>query len=241
MCFSNLLFPYFIISCISWYHSFGCSFRYYLTLLFDSYMCIQSSQLADELVGQESGPFMLLSLHRAGHVASSEGYLFPLISLFYFLLHWVFIAAHGLLIAVLLSLQSTGSRPTGFSSCSTCGTRTSFLCGMWDLPGPGMEPLSPALAGRFLAQCGKSPHCFLRVTLWADSYCVTNRLGFFSSLGRVLFSSTLFLLFFSSSLKVLPQLLSILQCSAWSPELVLEPSCTTLPGVTLFWIYLLQY
>ena len=25
-----------------------------------------------------------------------------------------------------------------------------MLCGMWDLPGPGLEPLSLALAGRFL-------------------------------------------------------------------------------------------
>ena len=25
-----------------------------------------------------------------------------------------------------------------------------LLCGMWDLPGPGIETLSPALAGRFL-------------------------------------------------------------------------------------------
>ena len=29
---------------------------------------------------------------------------------------------------------------------SSCG---SLLCGMWDLPGPGLEPVSPALAGRF--------------------------------------------------------------------------------------------
>ena len=30
--------------------------------------------------------------------------------------------------------------------------------GMWDLPGPGLEPMSPALAGRFLttAPPGKS-------------------------------------------------------------------------------------
>ena len=34
---------------------------------------------------------------------------------------------------------------------------------MWDLPGPGLEPVSPALAGRFLttAPPGKSPHLFL--------------------------------------------------------------------------------
>ena len=25
-----------------------------------------------------------------------------------------------------------------------------MLCGMWDLPGPGLKPVSPALAGRFL-------------------------------------------------------------------------------------------
>ena len=25
-----------------------------------------------------------------------------------------------------------------------------MLCGMWDLPGPGLEPASPALAGRLL-------------------------------------------------------------------------------------------
>ena len=34
----------------------------------------------------------------------------------------------------------------GFSSC---GSRASLLRGMWDLPGPGLEPMSPALAGGF--------------------------------------------------------------------------------------------
>ena len=31
---------------------------------------------------------------------------------------------------------------------SNCGTRAQLLCGMWDLPRPGLEPVSPALAGR---------------------------------------------------------------------------------------------
>ena len=31
---------------------------------------------------------------------------------------------------------------------SNCGSRAQPLRGMWDLPGPGHEPLSPALAGR---------------------------------------------------------------------------------------------
>ena len=32
---------------------------------------------------------------------------------------------------------------------SSCGSRASLLRGMWDLPRPGLEPVSPALAGRF--------------------------------------------------------------------------------------------
>ena len=47
----------------------------------------------------------------------------------------------------------------GLSSCglravecrlSSCGSRAQLLHGMWDLPGPGIEPVSPALAGGFL-------------------------------------------------------------------------------------------
>ena len=32
---------------------------------------------------------------------------------------------------------------------SSCGLRACLLRGMWDLPRPGLEPVSPALAGRF--------------------------------------------------------------------------------------------
>ena len=32
---------------------------------------------------------------------------------------------------------------------SICGSRAQLLRGMWDLPRPGLEPVSPALAGRF--------------------------------------------------------------------------------------------
>ena len=32
---------------------------------------------------------------------------------------------------------------------SNCGSRAQLLHGMWDLPRPGFEPVSPALAGRF--------------------------------------------------------------------------------------------
>ena len=121
----------------------------------------------------------------------------------YFLLfpYFIFCSTESSLLCVgfslqwLLPLQSTGSRPTGFISCSTCGPGLSSS-GTQDLPGPGLEHLSPVWAGRLLSQGGKSPHCFLIVTLWADSYRMTNRLGLFSSPVHVLFSSTLFLLFF---------------------------------------------
>ena len=58
----------------------------------------------------------------------------------------------------------------GLSSCglwallelrlSSCGTRAQLLRSMWDLPGPGLEPMSPALAGGLLttAPPGKPPH-----------------------------------------------------------------------------------
>ena len=47
----------------------------------------------------------------------------------------------------------------GLSSCdsralehglNTCGTQASLLLSMWDLPRPGIELVSSALAGRFL-------------------------------------------------------------------------------------------
>ena len=46
---------------------------------------------------------------------------------------------------------------------SSCGSRAQLLHGMWDLPRPGLEPVSPALAGRFstTAPPGKPLTCVL--------------------------------------------------------------------------------
>ena len=43
---------------------------------------------------------------------------------------------------------------------SSCGSRAQLLHGMWDLPSPGLKPVSPALAGRFptTAPPGKTPN-----------------------------------------------------------------------------------
>ena len=56
----------------------------------------------------------------------------------------------------------------GLSSCglqalerrlSSCCTRAQLLRGMWDLPGPGLEPVSPALAGGFLTTAPPGKPC----------------------------------------------------------------------------------
>ena len=130
---------------------------------------------------------------------TQQGVIFLFFSnLFYFWLHWVFVAVCRLLVAVsggysslrctafslrwLLLLQSTGSGCAGFSSCgsralecrlSSCGARAQLLHGMWDLPGPGLKPVSPALAGGFLttAPPGK-PFFFFYFVIFLDIYWV---------------------------------------------------------------------
>ena len=58
----------------------------------------------------------------------------------------LFIAVRGPL-TVAASLVAEHRLQTG--RLSSCGSRAKLLRGMWDLPRPGLEPVSPALAGRF--------------------------------------------------------------------------------------------
>ena len=106
---------------------------------------------------------VFVAAHGLSLVGSSEGYSSS----------W----CAGFSLQWLLLLRSTGSRHAGFSSCGTwasvvvahgvsscgswalehrlssCGARAYLLCSMWDLPGPGLEPVSPALAGGFFNHC----------------------------------------------------------------------------------------
>ena len=50
---------------------------------------------------------------------------------------------------VVCRLSSCGSQALE-SRLSSCGAWAQLLCSMWYLPGPGLEPMSLALAGRFL-------------------------------------------------------------------------------------------
>ena len=76
---------------------------------------------------------------------------------------WVFVSVRGLSL-VAASGGHSSSRCAGLLTIaaslvaehrlqtrrlSSCGSRAQSLRGMWDLPRPGLEPVSPALAGRF--------------------------------------------------------------------------------------------
>ena len=58
----------------------------------------------------------------------------------------LFIAVHGPL-TVAASLVAEHRLQT--RRLSSCGSQVQLLRGMWDLPRPGLEPMFPALAGRF--------------------------------------------------------------------------------------------
>ena len=82
--------------------------------------------------------------------------------IYYFWLCWVFVSVRGLSL-VAASGGHSSLRCAGLSllrppvvehklqtrRLSSCGSRAHLLRGMWDLPRPGLEPVSPALAGRF--------------------------------------------------------------------------------------------
>ena len=89
----------------------------------------------------------------------------------------LFVAGRGLLIAVASLVacraETVGARASvvvarGLSSCgsralehrlSSCGARAYLPQGVWDLPGPGLEPVFPALAGGFLTTAPPGKPC----------------------------------------------------------------------------------
>ena len=96
----------------------------------------------------------------------------------YFCLCWVFVSVRGLSL-VAASRGHSSSRCAGLSlsqplllaehrlqtrRLSSCGSRAQPLRGMWDLPRPGLEPVSPALAGRFSTTAPPGKPCFIFYT-----------------------------------------------------------------------------
>ena len=67
---------------------------------------------------------------------------------------------------------------------SSCGSWAQLLRGMWDLPRPGLEPVSPALAGRFSTTAPPgNPRTFFNIS-YSVGLLVMNSLIFCTS-GKV--------------------------------------------------------
>ena len=84
----------------------------------------------------------------------------------YFCVCWVFTGAFGLsLVAVrgLLLLRNIGSRPANFPSCDAWAY---LLHATWSLPGPGIKPVSLALAGGFLTTVPPGKNKFKNIYLF---------------------------------------------------------------------------
>ena len=75
---------------------------------------------------------------------------------------WVFVSVRGLslvaasggyssswCVGLSLSQPLVAEHRLQTRRLSSCGSRAQLLRSMWDLPRPGLEPMSPALAGRF--------------------------------------------------------------------------------------------
>ena len=89
-------------------------------------------------------------------------------------------------VVVARGLSSRGARALE-SRLSSCGARAKLLCGMWDLPGPKVQPMSPALAGRFLttAPPGKPLNSnFLKQDILHIILCLKLRVDFLRGLGN---------------------------------------------------------
>ena len=118
------------------------------------------------------------------HLPLPPHFCSPTYLLFFFLFIYLFLAVLGLrfcarafsscgyrgpLIAVrrllTVAASSVAEHRLHTRRLSSCGSRAQLLRGMWDLPRPGLEPVSPALAGGFLttAQPGKLPLTYLLI------------------------------------------------------------------------------
>ena len=125
------------------------------------------------IVQEISGYFLILEIH-ISHFSSCDFFFFFLILFIY-----LFMAVLGLRFCV-RAFSSCGEQGPLFVAVrgpltivaspvaehrlqtrrlSSCGSRAQLLHGMWDLPGPRLEPMFPALAGRFsiTAPPGKPP------------------------------------------------------------------------------------
>ena len=105
----------------------------------------------------------------------------------YFWLRWVFVSVQGispvaasggpLFIAVrgppTIAAPPVAEHRLQTRRLSSCGSRAQLLRGMWDPPRPGLEPVSPAPAGRLptTAPPGKPPDELFLIYI----FCIENK------------------------------------------------------------------
>ena len=116
--------------------------------------------------------------------------IFYLFIYLFFWLCWVFVSVRGLPLVVASGGHSS-SRCTGLFTIaaslvaehrlqthrlSSCGSQAQSLRSMWDPPRPGLEPVSPALAGRLstTAPPGKPPRAVLHTIKFPESSPLVN-------------------------------------------------------------------
>ena len=143
---------------------------------------------------------LYLTLHK--NCWARSYFCFYFLHLFFFFLINLFIfgcVGSSLLCAGFLQLLRAGttlrcgaraSRCGGFSFCgaralgewalerrlSACGEWAQLLCGMWDLPGPGLKPVSPELAGGLLT----TPPCReVPASSWLDILLVLRTMKYY--------------------------------------------------------------
>ena len=113
--------------------------------------------------------FLILQLPKSNQAVS-------IFFLIYLWLCWVFVSVQGLSLVVAsggplfiavrwpltIAASLVAEHRLQTRRLSNCGSRAQLRCGMWDPPRPGLEPVSPALAGIFstTAPPGKPPLYF---------------------------------------------------------------------------------
>ena len=133
-----------------------------------------SKFLDSQIIGLITDPLLFVLFFKI----KKNFFLYKFIYFTYFWLRWVFVVGLGLSLVVASRgyspLRCAGFSLGGFPCCraralgartsvvvahrlSSCGTRAQW--GMWDLPAPGLEPMSPALAGGFLSTVPPGKPC----------------------------------------------------------------------------------
>ena len=90
-----------------------------------------------------------------------------------------FIAVRGPLIIVASLVAEHGLQTRRLSNC---GSRAQLLRGMWDLPRPGLEPVSSALAGRFSTTAPPGKPCSVPFKDISLRNCILSLITFMPSL-----------------------------------------------------------